>query len=289
MDGEKYSGEETMKIYIPSKGRATTITTHTLFKNYDYTVVVANEEEYTAYSNTIGIEHLVNAHIPYGVAYVRQWILDQVPQGEWFLMLDDNVSSFTALPEPEYTREELDPHIMSKETQDTFKKLFETEITTEQFLEICSQMIEKANIIGAHLCGFATVDNWYFRNKKWREVGYVITKMALVKKSHLTYDTAFTAMDDYYFTAENLLHFGKVLINNYVYRNATHYQDGGIGPYKEREPRKIADAELLMQRYPGLFRYKNKVGCHPKAEVQIRFTSLKQVAKWRAAMLKGIV
>ena len=36
-----------------------------------------------------------------------------------------------------------------------------------------------------------------------------------------------------------------------------------------------------MKKYPGLFRYKIKKGCHPKAELQVCFTNVNQVEEWR--------
>ena len=154
-------------------------------------------------------------------------------------------------------------------------------------MKVCKEMTDFADRYGIYYCGFAVVDNAYFRVKKYRYVGYVISKLALIKKTPLIdYDLKIQAMDDYGYTAENLKIFGRVLINNYIFPVANHYQIGGIGTYEERKPKKIADAKYLMNKYPGLFRYKKKVGCDPKAEIQVRFTNPKQVNLWRKNLLE---
>jgi len=39
-----------------------------------------------------------------------------------------------------------------------------------------------------------------------------------------------------------------------------------------------------MKKYPNLFRYKEKKGCHPKAELQIRFNNPKQIIEWKKTL-----
>jgi len=146
--------------------------------------------------------------------------------------------------------------------------------------------IEVSEKIGNRYIGYATNRNYYFREKKYREVGYVLSKAVVIRYSGLEYDPNLEAMEDFGFCAENLYRFGKVLINNYILPKAGHYEKGGIGTYEQRVPRKVIDCAYLMRKYPGLFRYKVKAGCHPKAELQIRFTSKKQVDKWRTNLKK---
>lgn len=141
--------------------------------------------------------------------------------------------------------------------------------------------IETADRYGIHYGGFATVSNYFFNSKKYRLVGYVISKAAYIKYDSTGYDKNIKAMDDYGFTASSLLKDGAVLINSWIKSINKHYEPGGIGTYDQRVERKIHDAAYLMSKYPGLFRYKVKKGCHPKAEIQVRFTSTDQVKKWR--------
>jgi hypothetical protein len=254
-----------MKVVIPSKGRSETIKTHKLFD--DYVVVLHNENERKAYVENapktgLDTSKIVVSGVPFGVSFQRNWIIENlVERGEWFLTADDNIEAITKL-----------------EGTDNLP------ISEDEFWNIVSETLGVAGE-WIHYCGFAVVDNYYFREKHFRFVGYVISKLALIRNKNIKYDTTIKAMDDYGYTAENLLRYGKVLINNWVYPQAPHYQEGGIGTYEDRLERKIEDCKYLMFKYPNLFRYKKKAGCHPKAELQVRFTSLEQVEKWRKEML----
>jgi len=262
-----------MKVVIPSKGRADIICSHLLFP--DAYVVVHNEEEAKEYRKN-KIKNLVVSNTPYGISFQRQWIIDNlIDKDEWFLTADDNIEYFTGVEEPFYSKELA-----------SIKEHFDSRISIDRAWEIINDTMNKSEELGVKYAGFATNPNWYFRDKKFRYVGYVISKLALIKKSNIPYDPKIQAMDDYGYTAENLLRFGKVLINNYLFPMGKHYQKGGIGTYKERSPKKREDCIYLMNKYPDLFRYKIKSGCDPKAELQVRFSNLKQVNLWRKKILK---
>lgn len=199
-----------------------------------------------------------------------------VKGGEWFLTLDDNIDRFTGVRRESYEQAEL-----PVERGDFDRSIYNHNLTATEFLARLELDRKHCEATGIHYAGMAVVDNYYFRSVKYRYVGYVISKAAMIHNVGVPYDPNVTAMDDYAFTAEHLKRFGKVLINNYLFPVAGHYEPGGIGTYQERQPAKIKDSEYLMRKYPGLFRYKSKKGCHPKAELQVRFTTLSQVESWR--------
>ena len=111
-------------------------------------------------------------------------------------------------------------------------------------------------------------------------------KASFIKHSKLRIDSEMMAMDDYDFTASNLLTFGSVLINGFIKPIAGHYESGGIGSYEKRLPAKRLDCIRLMHNYPKLFRYKKKKNADPKAELQIVPTSVKALNAWRIGMKK---
>jgi len=272
-----------MRIIIPSYHRAKTISSHKLFEKYDYTIFVHTEEERSEYLQAnpdISPEKLVTTNAPAGVANQRQWIQDNfLKKDEWFISLDDNIQEIHAVPEPHYFADEL-----PVKTDKSMKALFETVCSPERFIEICEELAQKGEKEGAYNIGFGTTPNFFFRAKKYRYVGYVISKACVRKNVGTPFALDAQSMEDYAYTAETLLRYGKVIVNNFVFPVAKHYEKGGIGTYEERLPRKIRDSETLMQRYPMLFRHPKKTGTDPLGELAIRFTSLKQVEKWRAFM-----
>jgi hypothetical protein len=151
--------------------------------------------------------------------------------------------------------------------------------------EKCKQEYLKAGIVNednkAEYIGYATVDNYFFNSKKYKNVGYVISKAVAIKYNGIKYDKKVEAMEDFCYCAEQLIKNNCVLINAWIKPKAGHYEKGGIGTYDDRVERKIIDCEYLMKKYPNFFRYKTKKGCHPKAELQIRFNNPKQIIKWK--------
>jgi hypothetical protein len=269
-----------MKIFIPSKGRAKTISTPLILSTIPYTVILHTKEEEAEYikQNPYLEGKTITSGVTGGISEQRQWIKDNlVESGEWFCMMDDNIESFNIYPPEHYFQDYID----TQNNKHLRRTLEDYRANPAELMKVLLEAQNKSEEIGAAYAGFAVVHNYYFRAKKWRTVGYVISKVAVLKKDDIAYDTNIKAMDDYAYTAENLLKYGKVLINNYMFPVAGHYESGGIGTYSERLEKKIADSEYLMQKYPNLFRYKVKKGCHPKAEIQVRFTSEKQVLNWR--------
>lgn len=274
-----------MKIFINSYNRPEIISTHKLLDacGIDYRIVLHNHEQRELYlaNPSISPEKILVSNMPVGMVGVRNWVLEtQVKEGEWYLHLDDNITEFQCVPEPAYSTAGID----TKADPARFKALFETPVDAKRFLEVCEDSIKEAERRGAWLVGFASNLNFYFRSKKYRDVGYVIGKTQLIKKGDLTYDLNVYATDDYLWTAQNLLRYGRVLINNYAVAVKKHYAPGGIGVYDERMKWKVPEVAYLMKTFPELFRFKIKKGSHPKAEIQVRFTSLDQVEKWRAMM-----
>jgi len=270
-----------MKIYIPSYGRADNLLTTKYFEQsgLDYTLVLHNEEQKKEYVKCgANPENILVANVPYGMSNIMHFIVDQLEEGEWALKIDDNVKFCTAVEDELYDCDVID-------TSDTLKqKQFNKHITANELIKKLEDTQRKAELVNAHYVGFATTNNAYFRSKKYRQVGYVLGKMTLLKKGKINFDSNVLRMDDYGYTAQNLFAYGTVLINNYICPDSKHYQKGGCGTYDERLPYKIKDCNYLMQKYPGLFRYKKKAGKHPLAEVQIRFTNTQQVDEWRTKL-----
>lgn len=278
-----------MRIVIPSYGRAETLTTPALLETAatqhwrpDYRVCVHTEAQKAAYvkGGRVPEERIVVTGAERGIIPQRQWINEKwADPGEWYVVMDDNVRGFTAVPEPWYREWRLP--VTEPDDAAEWRERYRTECGVRRFLRIAEECRQMAEAVGAQQCGFATVDNYYFRGRKWQEVAYVISKVAVRRAGAVKMDDNLVGMGDWDITAEHLWRYGCVLVNNYVYPRAGHYEPGGIGTYDERVEAKIRDCAYLMGKWPGLFRYKEKAGCHPKAELALRVRTRKTVDEWR--------
>lgn len=73
-----------MKCFIPTYKRYDTITSHEIFKRLGFDVEIwTNSEDLARPYLERGID-VKFAELPRGISYMRQYIWDLVPEGEWF-------------------------------------------------------------------------------------------------------------------------------------------------------------------------------------------------------------
>jgi hypothetical protein len=271
-----------MKVFIPTKNRAATISTHQAFEGEDYTVVVHDETQKALYCENPTIEpsRVVVSGVPgdtFGLTRQREWVCrNLVEPGEWFVFADDNIKSLSAVPEPHY----LEPSLPVQDDK-SLKEVYDTPCSPARFMEIGREMCQEAGRVGANLCGFATTGNFFFRGRKYRYAGYVIGKLMLwCNQPDFEFDHT-VSMEDFRNTAEHLYRYGAVLINNYVFPVAGHYEQGGMGTYEERIPIRKRDVKLLLKQYPGLFRVKDRPGFEPNTDLALRIHHPRQIQQWR--------
>lgn len=239
-----------MKIFIPSYGRAGTICTHKLLDGLDWKVVVHDISEFVSYSKVIPEDRLLISSQELGIAKQRNWIIENlVFQDEWFCFMDDNIKEFWRVHPNFYNDDSIPTHLFNHAFWD---KRYRHPCDPVALKTIFDETCAKADELGAKLAGFATTDNPFFRKMKWRKNGYVTTKTALVKKSKLRFDERFFAKDDMDFSAANLDAFDVVLVNNYVFPKANHYDPGGIGKREARILYKQKETQLLCEKWPHL-------------------------------------
>lgn len=270
-------------IYIPSYNRATTIKTSGYLDacGVPYKVLLHSPACKQAYveAGRVKEENIIVTGAPFGITNQRNWMVQNLAkQGEWYISLDDNIGGFKRFDDFIYKSAS---HIIDVEDPSITQRNFNHPVSATELMQIFAETIDIAELRHAEYVGFATVDNYYFNSKKYKEVGYVISKAVAIKYNGLSYDPNLEAMEDFGYCAEQLLKNDRVIINSWVMPIAGHYEKGGIGTYEQRVPRKIVDCKYLMQKYPNLFRYKVKKDCHPEAEIQIRFNNVKQVQEWK--------
>lgn len=281
------------RIFIPTKNRARTITTPraTAFLGSDYTVLVHDSEQREAYiaAGRVDPRRVVVTGVPgdtYGLTRQREWVLgNMVEPGEWIVFADDNVHQVLAVQEPYWH----DAKLPVTETPATWSARYKTLAGPKDWMRFVFESMAMADKIGAHLVGCATTDNSFFRGTKYRSVGYVSGKLMLWKNDPGYVWDHTVSMEDFRNTAEHLLRYGCVLVNNYVYPEAGHYEPGGMGTKLERMAIREEDVIHLREMYPGLFRAKERDGKALDIDLGLRYTTREQIEKWRSEMASGSV
>jgi len=214
-----------------------------------------------------------------GIGYQRKWVLQNTKENNWIMMLDDNIQKFTCVDKSYYQNDFIDTRTKNGIN---YHYIYNKEILFIDLLEKIEEMKKIADEKNIYLIGVAPYSNPFFRQKKYCFFRFVIGKIMIIKKQKkLNFNGEYSIMEDYFFTAENLLHNGKILINNFIHYKHKKFQEGGCGTYLEREKKKIELSSILVEKYKGLFRFQKKAGQHEKADVVIRLYKQKQIDKWR--------
>lgn len=276
-----------MKIFIPTKDRWNTITTHKLFPNA--LVVTHNQEQADKYLTP---PHVIKSDTDpdaYGLTRQREWVCENyADKDEWILFADDNIKELWAIPKWAYDQNELLEIIGAAGHPDLarivnkYREKHERVMSPDIFLsKVVPECIAKAEKVGAYMVGFSVTDNPLFRTRKWGTTSYVSGKMFLYRTSSgMSWDHTIT-MEDFRNSAWQLLHHGRVVINRYIHPRAVHYQPGGMGTAQQRIPYREKDMIKLMQKFPGLFRVKQ--GTYP--DLALRLHGEKSIDRWREELL----
>lgn len=263
-----------MKLAIPTHNRSEIISTPFLevFKNFDIYLIFHTEEaykEYSAHQDLTDINIVITNIEPNsngtGLPMNRKYFIDNyVEHGEWVMFADDNVSDIEGvLPDIVWDNDRL---------KDNDKNLF-GQWDSLLFTKRINEIKNYADVVGAHHVGLQTSKNYFYAHKKYRERGYVLGKLTLWKKdTYFKYDTPFCSMEDFHHTAMHLVHYGKVLICDYVWANAKHFQGGGLGSKNVRKPHQINSVAYLTAKYPQLIKVKNRKDNYP----DLRFPNMSE-------------
>lgn len=276
-----------MNIFIPSVNRSDKIKTHRLLHDLDWKVVVHDPLEAAKYHKIAGIDkdRIICSLQPRNISTQRNWILDNLcnPE-EWICMMDDNISQFMQVIDEEYMEENLEekhPQYFIKNSPE-FRLAYRQNMPSGRLDEALGELRDKAEEVGVKFAGFSANENYFYsRGKKWKYYTLICSKACIIKNDVFRYDDRIRTIDDYSLSCDMLYKYGKVLVNNYIWPKAGHNMKGGLGKLSERGEMKREDCKYLMEKYPGLLRYKERVNSLEGAEVQLRGFTEAFINKWR--------
>lgn len=277
-----------MKLVIPTHNRAELITTPFLdvFADFDKCIIFHSEEalkEYKKFKDYENIECVVT-NIPAsndGTAKAKniKYYLDNfVKDNEWVLFADDNVINVEGL----ITQSLWEENFLENKTANDFD-LYDYKLFNKRFLEI----VKHADEVGAKMVGFQTSKNWFYSHKKYRYRGYVLGKMYAWKKDNsFNYHLPFVPMEDFHFSAMHLVNYGLLLLCDYLWPNAVHFQGGGLGTRDERYDNHKYATKYLAKKYPQLLKKKNRPDDYP--DLRFPYMSDDKFYYWRNKYIEFI-
>lgn len=255
-------------IFVCSKGKPNASRIMKWFKEYKFTkyvFIISPEDSEKQYKEFVGPNVIKAPKFVNSLYKKKEWITRTANEGEWVFIVDDNINQVTGTTKERPIKEDYD-----------------NPLSPQHVLAIVNEDIKLAEKIGAVHGGYASNSNHFFRVKHYREVGFVWGKMCYFKNCRMVWDHSQQQMEDYVHTATCLKFSGRVLINNFLYADATRNEGiGGSLSYEKRVPAKKKATKYLVEKFNGLFKVNDRPGLVEGTEVRMRFTSIKQIDLWR--------
>ena len=176
-------------IYVPSYNRAKTIKTSIYLDEcgLDYRVLLHTEKCKEDYLNAgrVTEQKIIVTGADRGITNQRNWIVNNLAEkGKWYISLDDNISGFKRVRSPLYENNKR----LDVNKRDITQSDYDFEINAKEFVDLLEKDISVAEQIKVEYIGFATVGNYFFNSKKYKNVGYVISKAVAIKYNELRYE-----------------------------------------------------------------------------------------------------
>lgn len=271
-----------MKILTVTRGRVPRMKCHALrIPGTEHHFIFHNDKQRNRAMRSLGLPRQ-RCHVSHtrpgqtGAAKNRQWAeRNLTDDGEWFVSLDDNVHELTWLPEPWYHEERVD---LSGQPSSFWRELYATPCPPSKVRMVLEDTMQRCIDTGTVLGGHAIENNYYFRQRKWQEFGYVRTSCAVVQNVGLPwYYWPGNMLEDFTRTVDVVARYGCVVVNRFLKAEKVPFEAGGIGPFEARLPSLVAISDELMKRYPGLLR-RNKGQDY---QLTFKLRSRRTVDMWR--------
>lgn len=239
--------------------------------------VVSDDDDVKTYRKTTGC-NVVVAKGAHNLGSKRRWAIENLTSAKtpWLLFMEDNIHRVTCVDSDNYDR-----FFIDKTTRGMFH---DTELSFDQAVRKAYDDIQWCNRAGIGFGGFASNDNHFFRKTKYRHSAFVWSKLAYVRRGGPDWPDQVQEKDDYVYTGLALEYYGAVLVNNFIYPWPKKEVRGSSRSLEDRAEDRRHAVQYLLERFPDMFRVKERAGHPSGTEVQLRFTSLTQVKKWREKM-----
>jgi hypothetical protein len=176
----------------------------------------------------------------------RNYALDMVDDGEWFVGLDDNVQQFTGVPWAMRDEPMLPTDGPPPDGYASWRAVYRTPADLREALRsLRTTMLLNDTFYG----GFASMENPYFRARNWSYARFVKSKAYLMRKvPGVRWETNY--LHDSYMSALAVAMCGCVVVDNWTHPVHTMYEAGGLGG--NRQAKLAPELPLVLDKFGGL-------------------------------------
>lgn len=267
-----------MKLFLPTHNRAERMTSHLLRpeKHTDLTILVHDEQQRAdyAYHHPELEPYIRVTGVPVGqLGGQRNVMLDSVEDGEWFIVMDDDIQRLLTVPayiwnQGRFEPEDLPGRDLHHRVPMTFGDLMD---------RVEHDLLPEAARVGARFIGFAPTDNLLYNRSKYRYASFIVMNLCLVQKTRLRFIPG--QISDFEYSAAHLATYGVDLLASWIYAKSQMYRPGGLGLKPDRYAARLEACKLIIAKYPGMVRMRWRDG-YP--DLHLITNTRSKVEKWRA-------
>jgi len=193
--------------------------------------------------------------------------------GQWYIGLDDNIQRFNMVePELFASRERL-------QTDDgsNWRPRYRHKMSPVQIMSCFQMLMDRCEKTGTVFGGFASMENPFFRARKWSEVRFVKSKAyVMLNDGDLEWHGQRCGQDSH-MSAAVVAKYGCVAVCNWIHPVHKMYEEGGIGSSEERRKNLDPMLDSIIEEFPGLVQR----GRGKNTALRFNRTSKRAVLRWR--------
>jgi hypothetical protein len=204
-------------------------------------------------NNTAKSENIIITNNPRGLARQRNYALNMLSENEWALFMNDDLSKI-------------------------WYKSKNNKIDFSNFVQICEEIIVRYGFVkNLNLIGFSAHENEIIikSSAAISENVFIDGRCFLIKKTQYLFDKNVGVLEDHDTTAYHLTKFGKTLRFNNIVPEFNRFTKGGFGTRGDRLQELKSDCKYLLNKYPHVFKYKEKSGFEPQTQLKFNYNLLR--------------
>jgi hypothetical protein len=242
----------------------------------DLTILVHTDEQRAEYAHTYPhLEPYIRVTgVPVGMlGGQRNVMLDSVAEGEWFMVMDDDIQGLYTVPEFIWNQGRFEPEdLPNKDLHHRVPMSF-----GDLMARVEHDLLPEAARVGARLIGFAPTDNLLYNRSKYRYASFVVMNLCLVQKTRLRFIPG--QISDFEYSAANLVTYGIDLLASWIYAKSRMYRPGGLGLKPERREARLEACRSIIAKYPGMVKMRWRDG-YP--DLHLITNTRSKVERWRS-------
>lgn len=206
-----------------------------------------------------GMRDHIKRAMPYAKVHVtndpflltsRNYALELVKPGEWFIGMDDNIQRVTAVPRGWYDAPKLDVAGRAPKGYPNWRALYHTAIGPRDILSVLMELRNLCEANGTIYGGFASTENPMFRANRLSFRRFVKSKLFVMRRVKGVWWQGGDYAHDSWMSAYVVAQYGRVVVNNYVHPHHKMYEAGGLG--RDRRAKLDPLLEQIIGQFPGL-------------------------------------